>query len=147
MSRLIDADVLKERLQNLAYDDWNQGVGTTWANAFEECADLVDEQPTIEPERCQLTDDDKEVIRIHLNAFKEKLCNQYRWNEAKEYEELIDRLMNVQPARKTGKWIEKSERLAPLNTIWWDECSVCGHHAFNRMTTDFCPNCGALMEG
>lgn len=55
--------------------------------------------------------------------------------------------LSTQPERKKGKWIEKSERLAPLNTIWWDECSVCGHHAFNRMTTDFCPNCGALMEG
>ena len=33
--------------------------------------------PSVEPER--LTDDDFETIRIHLNAYKEKLCNQQRW--------------------------------------------------------------------
>lgn len=49
--RLIDADALKDRFQNLAYDDWNQGVSTSWADAYLECADMVDEQPTIEPER------------------------------------------------------------------------------------------------
>ena len=50
MIRLIDADALKDRLQNLAYDDWNQGVCTSWKDAYRECADMVDEQPTIAPE-------------------------------------------------------------------------------------------------
>ena len=49
--RCIDADALRDRLQNLGYDDWNQGATTTWAEAFNECADMVDEQPTIEPQR------------------------------------------------------------------------------------------------
>ena len=49
--RAIDADALRDRLQNLGYDDWNQGATTTWAEAFNECADMVDEQPTIEPQR------------------------------------------------------------------------------------------------
>ena len=49
--RLIDADALKDRLQTLSYDDWNQGVSTTWANAYAECADMVEDMPTIEPER------------------------------------------------------------------------------------------------
>lgn len=48
--RPIDADALKDHLQSLAYDDWNQGVCTSWADAYRECADMVDEQPTIEPE-------------------------------------------------------------------------------------------------
>ena len=47
--------------------------------------------PSAEPER--LTDDDFETIRIHLNAQKEKLCNQKRWEEAEEYQRIIDRLM------------------------------------------------------
>ena len=47
--RLIDADTLVEKLQSLAYDDWNQGTGTTWANAYNECADFVDDMPTIDP--------------------------------------------------------------------------------------------------
>ena len=44
-----------------------------------------------QPER--LTDDDFETIRIHLNAQKEKLCNQQRWEEANEYQRIIDRFM------------------------------------------------------
>lgn len=40
-----------------------------------------------------LSDDDREIIRIHLRAIKERLCNQYRWNEAQKYEEIINRLM------------------------------------------------------
>lgn len=48
--RLIDGDALEDRLQSLAYDDWNQGVTTSWADAYRECADMVYEQPTIEPE-------------------------------------------------------------------------------------------------
>ena len=44
--RLIDADALKDKLQNLAYDDWNQGVSTTWANAYGEVAEIVDQEPT-----------------------------------------------------------------------------------------------------
>jgi hypothetical protein len=47
--------------------------------------------PSAQPER--LTDDDFETIRIHLNAYKEKLCNQQRWEEAEEYEQLIARFM------------------------------------------------------
>ena len=48
--RTIDADALKDRLQALSYDDWNQGVSTTWANAYAECADMVEDMPTIDPE-------------------------------------------------------------------------------------------------
>ena len=44
--RPIDGDALKERIQSLAYDDWNQGVSTTWANAYSEVADMIDDFPT-----------------------------------------------------------------------------------------------------
>lgn len=46
MPRYIDADALYDRFQNLACDDWNQGTGTTWANAYAEAADVVDDMPT-----------------------------------------------------------------------------------------------------
>ena len=52
---------------------------------------MVRDIPSAEPER--LTDDDFETIRIHLNAQKEKLCNQQRWEEAEEYQRIIDRFM------------------------------------------------------
>lgn len=53
--------------------------------------DVVEQLPSAQPER--LTDDDFEAIRIHLNAYKEKLCNQQRWEEAGEYQRIIDRFM------------------------------------------------------
>jgi len=45
--------------------------------------------PSAQPEH--LTDEDFETIRIHLNAYKEQLCNQHRWEEAEDYQRIIDR--------------------------------------------------------
>ena len=53
--------------------------------------DMIESEPSARQER--LTDDDFETIRIHLNAHKEKLCNQRRWEEAEEYQRIIDRFM------------------------------------------------------
>ena len=45
--RLVDADALRDRLRNLADDDWNANTTTTWSEAFSECDDMVDDAPTI----------------------------------------------------------------------------------------------------
>ena len=45
--RLGDLDELRDKLQNLADDDWNANTTTTWSEAFNECADMVDDAPTI----------------------------------------------------------------------------------------------------
>lgn len=99
--RLIDADAFKEYICN-AYEQVKHMYpdGGEWARQITEdfCKD-IDEQPTIEPHPTQLTDEDKETIRIHLSAFKERLCNQHRWNEAEEYEELITRLLSTTSAQ------------------------------------------------
>ena len=74
------------------YDYWSgcsfDGDGYDIADRSE---DVLNDVPSAEPER--LTDDDFEAIRIHLNAQKEKLCNQQRWEEAEEYQRIIDRFM------------------------------------------------------
>lgn len=102
--RLIDADAFKEYICN-AYEQVKHMYpdGGEWARQITEdfCKD-IDEQPTIEPHPTQLTDEDKETIRIHLSAFKEKLCNQHRWNEAEEYEELISRLLSTPSVQPEG---------------------------------------------
>ena len=49
MSRPIDADALREQLQWRAYDDWNQGVVTSWADAYREVIDMIDDMPSVEP--------------------------------------------------------------------------------------------------
>lgn len=66
---------------------------------------IVRELPSAQPER--LTDDDFETIRIHLSAYKERLCNQHRWKEAEEYQRIIDRFMSfasAQPEYKLDEW-------------------------------------------
>lgn len=121
-----------------------------------EPADTPNTSPSAQPER--LTDDDFETIRIHLNADKEKLCNQHRWKEAEEYQRIIDRFMafaSAQPERKKGKW-----KISPTISVhdvcgilsWGNtiKCSNCGfvHTAveghYNQY--NYCPECGAEME-
>ncbi len=44
-----------DMFQRMAYDDWNQGVSTTWANAFSEAADMIEDLPSadvVEVVRC-----------------------------------------------------------------------------------------------
>lgn len=57
----------------------------------------IEQLSSAQPER--LTDDDVETIRIHLSAFKEQLCNQHRWKEAEEYQQLIYRFMSFASAQ------------------------------------------------
>ena len=64
--------------------------------------------PSAQPER--LADDDFETIRIHLNAYKEKLCNQQRWEEADEYQRIIDRFMAFASAQTENE--ERKEESA-----------------------------------
>ena len=56
MPRYIKADDLAIKFRMLAEDPWNKDTGTTWSNAYEECADNVDEFPTadvVEVVRCK----------------------------------------------------------------------------------------------
>ena len=53
----------------------------------------------------------------------------------------IRKLPPVQPKRKTGQWIDKSNGIEGA----WNYCSVCGEQAIDLY--DFCPNCGADMRG
>lgn len=46
--RLIDADELAIKFRMVAEDPWNKSTSTTWANAYEECADDVDEFPPVD---------------------------------------------------------------------------------------------------
>lgn len=86
ISRQKAIDAIYKEWDGISYD----GDGYHIAS---ECERVLDELPSVQP--TQLTDEDKETIRIHLNAFKESLCNQGRWYEATEYEELIHRLLST----------------------------------------------------
>lgn len=103
-------------------------------DAVKEIIELL-EETSAEPER--LTDDDFETIRIHLNAQKEKLCNQQRWEEAEEYQRIIDRFTafasaqpDLQPtcnnlatdtiSRQVA--IDAVNKIAPVNTEY--DCTL-----------------------
>lgn len=62
-----------------------------------------------------LTEDEIKAIRIHMNAFKERLCNQHRWKEAEEYQQIVDKL-DVMSPQSEPRWILCSERLPEQNT-------------------------------
>ena len=105
--------------------------------------------PSAQPER--LTDNDFETIRIHLNAYKEKLCNLQRWKEAEEYQRIIDRFMVFASAHpKHGKWEYHSNPTIGVN-LESAYCSCCGFYVDTTGNIDFneynfCPRCGAKME-
>jgi len=56
-------------------------------------------------------------------------------------EEVLRSLPSAQPERKTGHWVDNDEAY---------ECSVCSSLFYIEDGTgdmNFCPNCGAKMEG
>ena len=56
MTDYIDRQALIDLFQRVSYDDWNQGVVTTWANAYKEAAALVEAVPPADVEpvvRCK----------------------------------------------------------------------------------------------
>ena len=105
--------------------------------------------PSAEPER--LTDDDFETIRIHLNAYKENLCNQQRWEEAEEYQCIIDRFMafaSAEPERKKGVWICTDDDIFNCSECDFEiDATGCIDPMEYLKTYNFCPNCGADMRG
>lgn len=109
----IDGDALVIEISACMPDDYGEQT------AYEFIMRLVEDAPTIEPE--WLTDDDFETIRIHLNAYKEKLCNQQRWEEADEYQRIIDRFMAFASAQP--------------EII---RCKDCKHHRRDNSGTYYC---------
>lgn len=118
MSDLISRQAAIDMFQNLAYDDWNQGAGTTWANAFAESADMIEELPSAEVTLC------------HLDS----PC---------EYQNADIVMPSAQSERKMGKWIKlyAGNYICSVCGAWWGNDD-------NEMVEDFkyCPNCGARME-
>lgn len=100
--------------------------------------------PSVQPER--LTDDDFETIRIHLNAYKEKLCNQQRWGEAEEYQRILDRFMAFAHAQpKHGRWLFEEYPDGYYHATC-SECDVWSDEDAYLDGWNYCPNCGTRMD-
>ena len=77
--RLINADAFADRLEALAYDDWNQRTSTTWADALEDFAEMVR--------------DEREVKAIPIEWIKQ--WREDKWFSKKPIEERIIMAMGV----------------------------------------------------
>lgn len=77
MNDLISRQAAIDMFQNLAYDDWNQGVSTTWANAFAESADMIKGLPSAQPEQhyCR----ECKWSSCHINVDKYGKSETYWW--------------------------------------------------------------------
>ena len=67
-----------------------------WSEAMELALQALKEKAVSE----KLTLDEIETISIHMNAFKENLCNQHRWKEAEEYQNIVDKLVLMKADRE-----------------------------------------------
>ena len=55
-------------------------------------------------------------------------------------------LPSAQPERKTGRWIPQKDKWGDyVTTVDGYVCSECNN--FDCMEENYCPNCGARMEG
>ncbi len=100
----------------------------------------------------RLTPNEIEIIRIHINAFKESLCNRGRWNEAQEYQDIVDKLDDLltEPDSQ-GRWeVEEngemcicSECRAVFDLSLGTGCFVNGDEL---PLLKYCPNCGSNMN-
>lgn len=126
-----------------AVDEWDGGCNKERERFIR---DALDKLSSAQLER--LSDDDFETIRIHLNAQKERLCNQQRWKEADEYQRIIDRFIafaSAGPNPNTGAWVGIDDF---PHQEW--ECNQCGKIVYTDSETgieeyEFCPHCGAEM--
>lgn len=71
MADCIERQAAIDMFQRQAYDDWNQGAGTTWANAFSEAADMIEDLPsadelTIVTEYCRK----RNLVIITMESFR-----------------------------------------------------------------------------
>ena len=63
-------------------------------------------------------------------------------------QQLIDAQPTIEPERKKGKWIHEQIESEKSITEYFKtptcSCSIC--NAYVNQESNYCPNCGALME-
>lgn len=132
---------------------------------------IIDEQPTIEPERENGIPRDaieyilrKETVSTNPDDFtaNEKfikfmddpeIASFGRWQHANGFNTALvavecdlDKIPDSEPERETGKWLAIVAELGDHKIIVEGyNCSKCGRYDAEK--DNFCPDCGARMEG
>lgn len=139
--RLIDADALIARCGS-----WYTEEGTE-EGFIGTLKNILDLMPTIEPERKveELLPDG--TLHLFTDTDLSKVDRVLVSQNGTHYGNLyyVD---DDEPKRKTGKWIpqnlNKPDGMIGTAVYYYPKCSVCGETA---NYTNFCPNCGAKMDG
>ena len=92
--RPIDADALAKFIDYGHLNNPNEKLYSE-----NDIREMIDMMPTIDAVP-SLTEEEIETIRIHMNAHKETLCNQHRWKEAEEYQQIVDKLETMMDAER-----------------------------------------------
>ena len=124
--RLIDADALKEKLDELEpYIDCDEN-STTWILS-DEVYNAVDSAPTVEPEK----EKESELIKAYTKGFDTGV-------------------ETVKTERPQGEWIH----LQAIGDYKCSICGCENlykyaneHERWIKTNSNFCPNCGAKMKG
>lgn len=95
------------------------------------------------------------ILQKEINKFIPPLNNTDWWMRygihlSKTIIEDLPAIDSVPSAQKTGKWIEKNIVLTtdPPQHVWYcSECGIVKSWYTDEVLTNYCPNCGARMEG
>ena len=105
---------------------------TSAVRGIEKMADLIDRQDAIDTHCAICPDKDKCPDRDFVCPDRE-----------------LFRM--IKPAcpepTKIGKWIYVRKRLARGGTAYVSECSICHKRIMPLLKPNYCPGCGAKMEG
>lgn len=131
MSRLIDADALKERMKRIAQDsftlaDW-YGY---WIKGMADAEDIIDAMPTVEPKRVMIEKGEFDTLYVDVDEdtrlATKRVCLK------------TGHLVEPFYKAKRGKWLKAGPYAV--------ECSECGFCRVQKGTIDYCQSCGARMD-
>jgi len=156
--RLIDADALKELFSevigSIAKKPEMNGNLEHMIRASAMVIQMIDDAPTVQPEtNCSEIPNNSDTISRQAALEKIRKMQTYKMfagddmlliDQAEAQTELM-MLPPEEPERKTGRWID----ITNDESIDMEyKCSECGFEMFLwSALTNFCPNCGAKMEG
>ena len=101
----------------------------TWKEQYSKC-------PLVEtPEQCEDAVSRVDVLECFSDLYDTfEDCSKGIVNELHRKFEDLRTLPSVSPKQRTGEWID-------------DKCSLCGQYVYYGDMRNYCPNCGAKMNG
>lgn len=87
----------------------------------------------------ELLEDNNEPYSLYCDGFQDAV----EW-----VDDLLDAQPTIEPIKR-GEWINTygDTPLDPRDKNYWWHCSECGHSVSTSFKSNFCPCCGARMEG